>query len=203
MKESLEFLGTIKLTQLQPNGLIVERPSGEFYDHSRLMVVDRLMITSGGIEATTPAGERILDIHHLEHPDKAYDADDLVCIGFSAHYAAMRTRFGSHMQDGVAGENLIIESQEEIWPEDLGQTIAIENAETGSISYLKMSRFAAPCSTFSHFAANSQEEKLSPKDLKATLQFLGNGRRGFLLVLADGQGAFTVQPGDKVYTVSK
>ena len=45
-------------------------------------------------------------------------------------------------------------------------------------------------------------ESLEARDLKATLQFLGNGRRGYLLVLADGQDAFTVQPGDKVYTVS-
>jgi hypothetical protein len=37
--------------------------------------------------------------------------------------------------------------------------------------------------------------------MKATLQFLGNGRRGFLLVMKDGQKTATVQPGDKVFVI--
>lgn len=201
MHEKLQLLGIIKLTQLQPNGLIIEKPPGYFYDHTRLMPADHLVITSGGIETTTPAGERVLDIHHLEHPEKAYDPDDLVCIGFTSHYAAMRARFGQHMQDGVAGENIIIDCADEIWPAHLGQQLAIENAQSGTLAYLDVSRFAAPCEEFSHFAANSQHKRLPAKELKSALQFLGNGRRGFLLVLAAGQGPITVQPDDRVYVV--
>ena len=201
MNDSLQYLGTVKLTQLQPIGLIIQRPSGYFYDHTRLMSADRLIITPSGIETFTPDGKRVLDIHHLEHPDKAYENDDLICIGFTSHYAAMRARFGDHMQDGAAGENIIIECQEEIWPEQLGQQIAIENNGTGSFAYLDVIRFAAPCEEFSHFAANSKEKRLPAKELKDVLQYLGNGRRGFLLVLGDGQGTITVQSGDKVYIV--
>ena len=202
MKDSLSLLGKITLTQLQPNGLIIETPSGESFDPSRLLVASHLVLTPQGIETTTPEGERVLDIHHLEHPGKAYDDDDLVCIGFTSHYAAMRTRFGAHMVDGAAGENIIIDSQIEIWPADLGKRIAIENKPTGQISFLDVTRFAAPCSEFSHFAAHSQDKRLPTEELKDTLKFLGNGRRGFLLVLGAGQQAFTVQPGDLVYTVS-
>jgi hypothetical protein len=61
----------------------------------------------------------------------------------------------------------------------------------------------APCEEFSHFAANSQDERLSADKLKETLQFLGNGRRGFYLSLSEGQDMVTVQPGDKVYAVVK
>lgn len=202
MKDSRTFLGKITLTQLQPNGLIIETPSGEVFDPSRLMVASHLVLTPQGIETITPEGERILDIHHLEHPGKAYDDDDLVCIGFSSHYAAMRTRFGAHMVDGAAGENIIIDTQKEIWPDELGERIAIENQQTGQVSFLDVTRFAAPCAEFSHFAAHSQDERLPAKELKDTLQFLGKGRRGFLLVLGDGQESFTVQPGDLVYTVA-
>ena len=202
MVEKTREIGAVKLVQLQPSGLIIETPSGFFYDASRRVEVDQLLITSKGIEATTPGGEHVLDIHHLDHPDKEYDDDDLVCIGFTSHYSAMRARFGDHMVDGIAGENIIIDFDQEIWPEDLGQRIAIENAETGQLVLLDMVSFAAPCQEFSHFAAQSQDDKLPADELKSILQFLGDGRRGFLLVLSENQGEVTVKPGDKVFVVS-
>jgi len=199
--EKLNLLGYVKLTQLQPTGLIVNTPSGEFYDPSRRVVVDSLQISPLGIEAITPDGEHVLDIHHIDHPDKKYDNDDLVCIGFSSHYAAMRARFGEHMIDGIAGENIIIQAEKEIWPEDLGQRLGFESSETGDITFLDVVKFAAPCEEFSHFAAQSQHQRLPAAELKATLQFLGNGRRGYLLVLSDGQEPAIVQPKDRVFVI--
>lgn len=201
MIEKLNLLGYVKLTQLQPTGLIVNTPSGEFYDPSRRLVVDSLQISPLGIEAITPDGEHMLDIHHIDHPDKKYDNDDLVCIGFSSHYAAMRARFGEHMIDGIAGENIIIQAEKEIWPEDLGQRLGFESSETGDITFLDVVKFAAPCEEFSHFAAQSQHQRLPAAELKATLQFLGNGRRGYLLVLSDGQEPAIVQPKDRVFVI--
>jgi hypothetical protein len=201
MVKKLRELGRIKLTQLQPSGLIIKTPSGYFYDPSRRVEVDRLQINSLGIEATTPEGEHVLDIHHISHPDKAYDDDDLVCIGFTSHYDAMRARFGDHMVDGIAGENIIIDYEEEVWPEDLGERIGIENADTGHLAILDMVSFAAPCSEFSHFAAQNQDEQLPADKLKSILQFLGNGRRGFLLVLSDGQEGALVKTGDRVFVI--
>ena len=64
MSENFRQLGRVKLVQVQPNGLIIETPSGYFYDASRLVNVDSLTITSKGIEALTPEGEHVLDIHH-------------------------------------------------------------------------------------------------------------------------------------------
>ena len=201
MIEKLLELGVVKLVQLQPAGLIIEKNSGHFYDASRRVEVDRLRITSRGIDAVTADGEHVLDIHHLDHPGKAYDKDDLVCIGFTSHYNAMRARFGDHMMDGTAGENIIIGYEEEIWPEDLGQQIGIENSKTGQLAVLDMVRFAAPCAEFSHFAAQSQDQELPADELKAILQFLGNGRRGFLLVLNKSHDEVYVQPGDRVWVV--
>jgi len=201
MVKILRELGSVKLTQLQPSGLIIETPAGYFYDASRRMEVDRLKITPLGIEAITTEGEHVLDIHHIDHPNKAYDNDDLVCIGFTSHYQEMRARFGEHMVDGIAGENIIIEYEQEVWLEDLGQQIAIENADTGRIARLDVVSFAAPCEEFSHFAARSQHKRLSAAELKDTLQFLGNGRRGFLLVFSDNQEPATVRTGDRVFVV--
>jgi len=201
MVDEMDPLGRVKLVQLQPSGLIIETPSGYFYDASRRVEVDRVRITSNGIEATTPEGEHVLDIHHIDHPDKAYDNNDLICIGFTSHYDAMRTRFGEHMTDGIAGENIVIEYEEEVWPKDLGPQIVIENIDTGHRTLLDVVCFAAPCDEFSHFAARSQQDRLPAEELKSTLKFLNNGRRGFLLVLSDGQETATVQPGDRVFRV--
>jgi hypothetical protein len=203
MSENFRELGRVKLVQVQPDGLIIETPSGYFYDASRLVKVDRLYITSMGIEATTPEGEHVLDIHHIDHPNKAYDNDDLVCIGFTSHYQAMRARFGEHMVDSIAGENITIEYEQEVWLEDLGQQIAIENADSGHMARLDVLNFAAPCGEFSHFAASSQHKQLPAAKLKSTLQFLGNGRRGFLLVLSENQETATVRSGDRVFVVGK
>jgi hypothetical protein len=201
MVENIGELGRVKLVQVQPNGLIIETPSGYYYDASRRVEVDRLIISPKGIEATTPEGTHVLDIHHMDHPEKAYDNDDLVSIGFTSHYAAMRKRFGEHMIDGVAGENIIIEFDDEVWVETLGDQIAFENSVTGQQTLLDVVSFAAPCDEFSHFAAQSQDERLPAAVLKSTLQFLNNGRRGFLLVLSEGQETAEIKPGDRVFRV--
>lgn len=114
----------------------------------------------------------------------------------------MRERFGEHMQDGSAGENIIIECQEEIWLPDLGKKVEIHNPETGKIVSLDVTKIAAPCDEFSHFAAESQGQRLPANELKETLQFLGDGRRGFLLSLGADQENGLVQPGDIVYAIS-
>lgn len=202
MIENRKYLGTVKLVQLQPNGLIIEKSSGYFYDESRRVEVDQLLINNKGIEATTPDGMHILDIHHLDHPDKEYDDDDLVCIGFTSHYDKMRERFGEHMVYGSAGENIIIEFPEQVWLEDLGDKLAIENQDTGQLLVLEQIQVAAPCEEFSHFAAQKQDQRLPTSELKDILQFLSDGRRGFLLVLPEGQEDGFVRPGDKVYVVN-
>jgi hypothetical protein len=201
MVEKLRDLGVIKLVQLQPNGLIIEKPPGYFYDESRRVEVDRLIINSKGIEAIAPDGENVLDIHHLDHPDKEYDDDDLVCIGFRSHYEKMRERFGDHMVDGSAGENIIIDYPDEIWLDDMGEQIGIENQDTGQLLILEQVQIAAPCEEFSHFAAQRQDDRLPAAELKDILKFLNNGRRGFLLVLNKSQKDGVVRPGDKVFVV--
>jgi MOSC domain-containing protein YiiM len=201
MDRKLRQLGTVKLVQVQPAGLIIETPEGYYYDPSRRVEVERLQITPQGIEAVTPLGERVLDIHHKDHPETHYLGDDDVSINFTSHYTAMRARFGEHMVDGIAGENIIIEYEQEVWLPDLSQQIIIENPDTRGRVLLEVKDFAAPCEEFSHFAARSQHKRLPTDKLKATLQFLNNGRRGFLLVLSKGQAEATVQPGDQVYVV--
>jgi MOSC domain-containing protein YiiM len=202
MGKKLRQLGTVKLVQVQPAGLIIETPEDYYYDPSRRVEVERLQITPRGTEAVTPQGERVLDIHHKDHPESRHLGGDDISINFTSHYAAMRAQFGEHMVDGIAGENIIIDYEQEVWLPDLNQQIIIENPDTRDRVLLEVEEFAAPCEEFSHFAARSQHERLPAEKLKATLQFLNNGRRGFLLVLSKGQTEAAVQPGDQVYVVA-
>lgn len=199
-------LGRVTLVQVQPHGLIIETPgktpTGSFYDATRRVEVDRLRITPRGIEATLPDGNDVLDIHHLDHPEKAYDDDDLICIGFTSHYEAMRTEFGPHMVNGIAGENIIIECAEEIWPEDLEQVVTIENQDTGQLATMNLVSFAAPCVEFSQFCIQDQRTEVPKDRLREILRFLGRGRRGYLLVLDPSQETVTVRRGDRVFLAS-
>jgi len=196
-------LGTVSLVQLQPSGLIVDLPESapvrSIYDETRRVEVDRLEITQRGISATLPDGDRVLDIHHLDHPAKAYDDDDLVSVGFTAHYEAMRAQFGPHMGDGVAGENIVIDYSREVWPDDLGTVLAIENQDSGVVATLALGTFAAPCVEFSRFCAQQQFDAIPTGRLGEILRFLGNGRRGYLLVLGSAIEVVTVRPGDRVF----
>jgi len=69
MTETLQYLGRVKQVQVQPSGLIIETPSGYFYDATRRLALDSLEITPLGIEATAPDGQHVLDIHYMSHPD--------------------------------------------------------------------------------------------------------------------------------------
>lgn len=201
MSEELCLLGQVKITQLQPSGLIIKTASGYIYDPSGRMEVPQLFLTHQGIEAESLQGEQILDIHHAAHPDSHNQGDNAISIGFTSHYSKMRSRFGEHMQVGVAGENIIIASDEEVSLDDLGQQIIIQDPYSERSVVLDVVKFAAPCEEFSRFAVDSQDEKLPAEELKSALQFLGNGKRGFLLTLNADQEPELVKPGDLVYAV--
>jgi MOSC domain-containing protein YiiM len=165
MTDNLRQLGQVKITQVQPSGLIIETPSGYIYDPCQRVEVPQLFLTHQGIEAETLQGERILDIHQTAHPDSHNEGDKAISIGFTSHYAQMRARFGEHMQDGIAGENIIIASAEQVWLDDLGQQIIIQDPNGARQVVLVVINFAAPCEEFSHYAANNQGERLPAEEL--------------------------------------
>ena len=193
-------IGHVSKVQLQPGGLIVEGPGRAVYDATRRLEVDRLQVSRRGVECIGSGGERVLDIHHLDHPDKAYeDQDDLICVAFTSHYIAMRAEFGSHMVDGVAGENILVDHPWEIWPQSLSQNLGIVNQYTGEMSVFDLVDPTTPCVEFSRFCA--QDENVATNRLGEILRFLSNGRRGFLYVLNAAHEKVAVQSGDPVFVL--
>jgi hypothetical protein len=141
---------------------------------------------------------RFIDVHHAEHPNSRYHGSNGVSIGFTSHYRQIRKKFGEHINDGCAGENILVETAQSFSLADLGGQLIIQNPKTGVLVYLTDLQAAAPCVEFSHYVAN-QVDPLPPAEIKTILQFLDNGRRGFYATLAAAGLPALIQVGDIVW----
>ena len=199
MLEDMREIGRVKLVQIQPTPLKIGGRPNTYYDPSPLLVVDTLLVSPHGAIGVTAGGERITDIHHAQHQAtrNSYGKNDL-SVGFTSHYAAMRARFGHHITDGCAGENILVETDRPFTLTDLEKGMAIQNRDTGQIVYLAQLKVAAPCVEFSLYAANFGMP-LPAHELQEALQFLHRGRRGFYARLAEHQNSGSVRANDRVF----
>src|SRR6266536_499123 len=184
-------LGRIVRLQIQRSSLKVGEKPNRWFDPAPLLPVDELTLTPSGAIARLPDGGQLLDIHHASHPVTRNNGTNDISVGFTGHYAAMRARFGLHLPDGIAGENILIESSAIVRPSDLGADLAIRPAAGGELIWLRGVRVMPPCVEFSTYAGRSSE----PEALKSALQFLGDGLRGFCGRLPAGAAA-TIAVGD-------
>jgi hypothetical protein len=194
-------IGTIKLIQVQRSSLKAGERPYRYYDPTPLLVVEGLLVSPDGVVGLAADGERVVDVHNAEHPaTKNQRRLNGISVGFTSHYQAMRERFGPHLSDGCAGENILVEAERSFALGDLGEQLAIETAD-GKLVYLTNLLVAAPCVEFSQFAA-SQGERVPPEALKAALQFLDAGMRGFYALPAGDSANAIVRAGDRMFVVS-
>ena len=196
-------LGRIKQVQVQPSPLKVESSEHTYYNPAPLLVVESLELTPDGVLGITAKQQRMVDVHHIDHPTSGnHHGTNGVSFGFTGHYETMRDRFGEHIVDGCAGENILIEHDSIIELADLGSKIAIQSEETGEFVYLTKFKVAAPCVEFSQYAAN-HGQPMAAAPLKATLQFLHHGRRGFYATALAQESPVLVKAGDRVFVVEE
>ena len=74
-------------------------------------------------------------------------ASAAISVGFTAHYAAMRARFGEHAVLGCAGENIIVETEGRITLDDVSSGFVIQTASGAQVE-LSGGRVAEPCRPF-------------------------------------------------------
>lgn len=121
-----------------------------------------------------------MDVHHPAHPEtRNLDRTNDLSVGFTPHYVAMRERFGEHLVEGCAGENILIETTGRVTLADLAGGLFIESAAGTGRVLLTVIRIAPPCREFSGYSARSTE----PEAIKGALQFLDDGLRGFYCAL--------------------
>jgi hypothetical protein len=192
-------IGQISLIQVQRSALVVEDRAKSYYDPTPLVVVEYLLLSPQGAIGVAADGRQVMDIHHEYHPNSHnHKGINGVSIGFTSHYRAMRSKLGEHLVDGIAGENIVVESATPHSLADLGERLAIQIQQTGRYIYLSGLQVATPCVEFSLFAAN-HGMPLPAAQLKETLQFLDGGTRGFYARMEDLQDTVTLQVGDKVF----
>ncbi|HEY0752466.1 MAG TPA: hypothetical protein VGD98_00690 [Ktedonobacteraceae bacterium] len=191
-------IGRIKQVQVQRSSLKRGVKPARYYDPAPIQLVERLLLAPEGVTGISAAGESLLDIHNSTHPEsKNIDGINGISLSFTSHYRAMRTQFGSHLLDGIAGENILIETEEEFKLEALGEYVALQAQEGGKMLYLEQLEVAAPCIEFSLFALG--EQMFMPAELvRATLIFLNEGRRGFYATF-QGEESFAVCAGMGVF----
>ena len=193
---NLTPLGPIVRLQIQRTGLKLGEKPNRVYDPAPLLEVQALTLSPAGAVALLPDGSALLDVHHLQHPRTRNlgGANDL-SVGFTGHYARMRDRYGAHVLDGCAGENILVENAARLELAAVQRGLAVQT-DQGWV-WLHGVRIALPCVEFSTYASHPA----APEDVKTALQFLDGGLRGFYCTYDDEQPA-TVSVGDQVWAVA-
>lgn len=192
---NLTPLGPIVRLQIQRAGLKRGEKPNRVYDPAPLLALDALTVGPQGAIALLPDGSALLDVHHAQHPrTRNVDGVNGLSLGFTGHYERMRARYGAHLANGCAGENILVDHGAQVPLDAVRRGLAIQSAETGAWTWLRGVRVALPCVEFSTYAARPA----APDDVKAALQCLDHGLRGFYCA-CDDAGPVTLRLGDQVF----
>jgi hypothetical protein len=163
--------------QLEP--LKVGEAPRRRYEPAPITAVPALELRPEGVEGLTETDERLLDVHNQRHPrSRNRGAENGVSIGFTSHYRRMRERFGAHLADGVAGESLLVETDEVFAAADLPGELIIETPD-GRRAPLVRVIVAAPCVEFSRWCLRFPDEARPDLRVTEAVQFLNDGLRGW------------------------
>lgn len=192
------LIGTVVLLQVQTASLKQGEKPRRWYDPGGIRTVPSLRLDEGGVTGLDP--DLVPDVHHRDHPHSKNRGDNGISIGFTGHYAAMRERY-SHLTDGIAGENILVEAHGVFRPGDLGPDVVIETA--GGEIHLRDVAWAPPCVEFSKFCNGYNVDQRADKVITETIQFLSDGMRGYYATFdATGSTGIVIAPGDRVYRLA-
>lgn len=194
----LDLIGPIVRLQVQTEPLKRGERGSRWYDPAPITAVDALHLDAGGVRGTS-AAVTLLDVHHRDHPRSRHRGGNGVSVGFTAHYASMRETFDIQLSDGVAGENVLVDTARAYTEAEFGGGLVIETAE-GPVR-LDRVIVAAPCVEFSKFCVGLDAGDRPDRRVTEALQFLDGGTRGFYATWrpADDRVRPVIRPGDRVY----
>lgn len=190
----MQKIGTIQFVQIQRESLKEGVDPDRRYNPAPLLTVKQIQLTPDGIVGINETGEEIIDVHNVKHHGSRNRGDNNISIGFLQNYDAMRKRFGKHITDGIAGENIIVDAEVDITNFASAKRFFIKHDE--ELIELFEVIPAPPCEPFSTFCLIVPQCR---EDIKGALQFLSNGVRGYYALLGDNAQPFTVSAGDSLY----
>ena len=194
MAADLIELGRIVRLQVQRSSLKATSPDGKYYDPEPLLAVDEIVVDERGARAESPNGP-LLDVHNALHPQtKNRNNINPLSIGFVGHYGQIRQRYGSHVVNGIAGENILVDATNVVDLPTVTPGFVITGDEGRRVELNNVS-VAHPCVEFSRFVMN---DRTAPaRAVSDVLRFLDGGIRGFYAVAAEGRHQIRV--GDTVF----
>jgi hypothetical protein len=158
--------------------------------------VTQLIVEPSGAIGQTDWGDDVIDVHHRDHPATKHRAgSNGISLLFTGHYQAMRERFGAHLSDGIAGENVLVALEAILGVADISRAI-IEGNDGRRLEFAPII-VAAPCVEFARFALRFPDDARPDRSVTEAVRFLDGGMRGFYAAY-DGPPA-VVQVGDRVY----
>jgi hypothetical protein len=177
-QDAVRIIGTVVRLQIQESSLKVGTKPRR-YDPAPLWSVPAIRLGPAGVVGLAENGETIVDVHHREHPSsKNRGGENGISLGFTAHYREMRQRFGQHLRDGIAGENILIEADRQFQEEELAAGVVVEGTD-GRRLELRPVIVAAPCVEFSRYALKFPDGARPDATVTEALRFLDAGMRGF------------------------
>lgn len=192
-------IGRVVRVQVQLSSLKAVSSKGRYYDPTPLHEVEWLNLDGNGATALI-GGEPVLDVHNSNHPtSKNHSGINDVSVGFTSHYERMRDRFDAHLVNGIAGENILIETDDVISLDAVSGGLVIEGDDGRRVELTDIS-VAHPCAEFSRFALNDLDAP--PMKVSETLRFLENGLRGYYASVETDR-PLRVELGDRVYAVRR
>ena len=153
-----------------------------WYDPTPIRQVERLLVDERGATGVID-GDKVIDVHHADHPrTRNHGQASGLSVGFTAHYAAMRARFGERVADGIAGENVLVDSQEQMTHERLAGG-ALRTHDGRNVQFTEV-LVAEPCVEFSRYVLGVEPGDAS-QPMREPLRALMGGMRGFYVALAE------------------
>jgi hypothetical protein len=176
--------GRLARLQVQRGPLKLGPKGARRYDPAGIVQVDELTVDRDGVVGRAAAGE-VLDVHHVAHPQSRNSRGrNAVSIGTTADYAQMRAQFGAHVSDGIAGENLLVETDQPIGTLAGLTALCVESVD-GSELMLTELGIAAPCVEFTRLCLGRDDTETDDEVL-AAMPALEGGRRGWYAVAVGG-----------------
>lgn len=198
MTDNLIPIGRIVRLQVQTDHLKRGEQPHRWYDPEPITPVEALQLDSGGVTGIGADGTVHPDVHNRDHRISRFRGDNGVSIGFTGHYATMADRFGAHLTDGIAGENILVECDGRHTVDSLGERLLVETSS--GIVRIDRVIVAAPCAEFTRFCLKWPRDERPDRSVTDALQFLDNGLRGFYASFApNGSERVEIRIGDMVY----
>jgi MOSC domain-containing protein YiiM len=171
----MRVIGIVERLQVQRTSM---KNRSHTYDLSSLVPAAAAMVEEGGMTAMTPSGD-VLDVHHAGHPGSyCNNPARRLSVMTVADYERIRKKFGSHVANGTAGENILVDSAGPLLIDELDGRVMLRT-DTGSHVLLTGMTAAAPCLAFARFVLDRNDADAVDEDVRSALRYLGSGTRGY------------------------